>query len=153
MLDLVLIAAMRRHHVMEIGALAALVLTPIASAQITSHDGHARVQPTGTIMAHGSVRVVVGCPTGGTKTCKGTVTLKTRGAVRVAGKRGLRVLALGRAAFDQLAPGQTETITLYPAAPDRRYVRRHRRVDALGRVVNEVDGTRVPTVNTVKLTR
>src|SRR3954463_3277928 len=131
---------MRRYHVVEIGALAALMLAPVAGAQITSHDGHARVEPTGTIRADGSVRVAVVCPSETTKTCKGTVTLTTRRAVRVAGTRGAHVLTLGRANFDQLAPGQTKTVTLRPDAPARRYVRRHRLVDALGRVVNDVEG-------------
>ena len=138
-------------------AICAACIASVAVAQepiqgpITSHDGHARIIADAFVRAN-TVRVIVSCPSGGSQTCQGRGSVRTRRKVRVRSGSPKRVVVFARVRFDGLAPGTQRVIRTELLAP--AYVRRHGLpLDALGRVINDVPGGPVPTVDLIRLKR
>lgn len=83
----------------------------------------AAVRTSSVGLRNGRVRVSVECPAAEAGGCKGTVTLRTAGAVRLSGVR--TVATLGQASFT-LRPGQRRTVSVKLTTGARRLARRGR---------------------------
>ena len=121
-----------------LGATLALAGGAVAAAQITSHDGHARLRAAATI-DRGAALVTLDCPRSQVP-CGGRWVLRTKDSA---------VVARGR--FGPMEAGSSAERSGRLTAAGRRLARRSRRLELLGFAHNELPGGDVQTVQPVRV--
>ncbi|MDP9294542.1 MAG: hypothetical protein M3O90_09000 [Actinomycetota bacterium] len=111
--------------------------------QVTSHDGHARIDPTARLDGS-KLRFSVTCPTGGELSCQGNA--EVRGPLR----NGRRA-RLARASFHGLRPGDHKRFAVPVKRSIRHRLRRGSSAAGLGVVQNQLESGMVRTLNRVKI--
>jgi hypothetical protein len=110
----------------------------VAAAQITSHDGHARVRGAASVQG-GVATVTIDCPAS-TVPCRGRYALRT--------KRGV---TLARGTFAEMPPGTSVRLRARLSRAGRRATRGRRSLRVLGFALNELPTGDVQTVQPVRL--
>ena len=101
------------------GALSLAV--PGAGLAAGTYKGASAPKQTDTVSSSGVAPVTVSCPSGTSKGCTGTLTLKTAKAVKVG--KSKKVVTLGTASFSQIKPGKRTTVKVTLSSDGKKLVK------------------------------